>query len=86
MGDISKGVFIYCSNSLSKNKGWQTLAGTSLGTPCWAAFIAIANEASGTRFKNMHGKLYYMAKNDKDHTNFNDIIKGDNGELYAKDG
>lgn len=57
-----------------------------MGAPCWAAFIAIANEASDTRIKNMHEKLYYIAKNDKDHINFNDIIKGNNGKFYKKYG
>jgi len=86
LGDMSKGVSIYCSNPLIKDNGWLTLAGTSLGAPCWAAFMAIANEASGMRIKNIHEELYNIAKNDKQHTNFNDIVKGDNGVLNAKDG
>ena len=57
-----------------------------MGAPCWSAFIAIADEAAGTRIKNIHEKLYEIAKNDKKHTNFNDITKGNNGEFFAKDG
>jgi len=83
-GDISKGVAIYCSNPLIKDNGWSQLAGTSLGAPCWSAFFAIANEATGERIKNIHEKLYDIAKNDKNHNNFYDIIQGNNGKFYAK--
>ncbi|MGC7871363.1 hypothetical protein ACPUYX_07500 [Desulfosporosinus sp. SYSU MS00001] len=85
-GDISNGVAIYCSNPLIKENGWSNLAGTSLGAPCWSAFIAILDEAAGMRIRNIHEKLYDIAKNDKKHTNFNDIVKENNGEFFAKDG
>lgn len=85
-GDTSKGVSVYCSNSLIDKKGWFELSGTSLGAPCWSAFMAIVNEAHGTRIKNIHEKLYDIAKNDKTHTNFYDIVEGNNGQFYTKNG
>lgn len=85
-GDISKGVAIYCSNKLIEDSGWSSLSGTSLGAPCWAAFLAIANEALGSNLTNINERLYNIAKNDKKHINFNDITEGDNGEFYADEG
>ncbi len=44
MGDPNTGAAVLDSYSSSASDPWATVAGTSLGTPCWAGLIAIVNQ------------------------------------------
>ncbi|GIM29857.1 serine protease [Clostridium polyendosporum] len=75
--DELKGVAVYCSPVYNNQTGWTTLAGTSLGAPSWAAFIALVNEENNTPITNIHDKLYKLAKNKEQYSiNFRDITSG----------
>jgi subtilase family serine protease len=43
-GDPQTGVQVYETSPYSGYGGWQTVGGTSLGTPAWAAIIAIVDQ------------------------------------------
>jgi subtilase family serine protease len=67
------------------NSSWYTVGGTSLATPCWAAFIALADQNSSTPLSNVQNQLYSLAKTQYA-TNFRDITSGNNGGYSAKTG
>jgi hypothetical protein len=43
-GDPNTGVAIYDSYDFGNSRPWAMVGGTSLGAPCWAGLIAIANQ------------------------------------------
>jgi hypothetical protein len=50
-GDPQTGVQVYQTSPLSGFGGWQTVGGTSLGTPAWAAIIAIVDQGRAVEGK-----------------------------------
>jgi hypothetical protein len=80
-GDPRTGVQYYDSYGSPPNP-WQTNAGTSLGAPCWAGLIAIADEGRVIAGRNpLSGPtqtlpaLYSLAG-----TDFNDVTTGNNAQ------
>ena len=87
-GDPEQGYSIYCSTPDSGYVGWQTLAGTSGGTPQWASLIAIADQGRAYQGKvsldsatQLHSAIYALPNED-----FNDIITGSNSAFSAGPG
>jgi subtilase family serine protease len=63
--------------------------GTSVGTPCWAALIALANQGRCTPLTDAHQVLYSLAGtqlNFNPYGFFRDITEGNNGDHYAGPG
>ncbi len=44
VADPRTGVSVYSTSSTNGQSGWRTVGGTSLGSPAWAAIVAIADE------------------------------------------
>lgn len=59
--------------------GWCLCAGTSAGTPQWAAVAAIANQADGP-LGFLTPRLYQVYKNGSYASSFHDITVGDNSD------
>jgi len=53
-------------------------AGTSAGTPQWAAIVALADQAAGHRLGSINKTLYHIGKSDAYSTAFNDVTAGNN--------
>jgi hypothetical protein len=87
--DPNTGVSVYDSyNDTSGQDPWEKIGGTSLGTPCWSAMIAIADQrrvaAGGTTLDGPSQTLpalYTLAAGD-----FHDITVGGNGVFSAGPG
>lgn len=80
---ISGGV---CSTS-SGQAGWFFCAGTSLSTPLWAGFLAVALQMrGGGSFGNIGPKLYGLANSVAYSTAFHDITSGSNNGYSASSG
>ena len=88
--DPQTGVLVYDSYNYATSP-WQEYGGTSLGTPCWAGLIAIANQGraqagqatlnSSTDPQQTLTALYSLPSAD-----FNDITVGYNGGFFARPG
>jgi subtilase family serine protease len=80
--DPATGFSIYTSHGFAGQTGWLVAAGTSAGSPQWAALFALANEKRDAG--NLSGSnptsspIYDVATNDYRHT-FVDIKSGGNG-------
>ena len=60
--------------------GWFPCAGTSLSTPLWAGFLAVAVQLSnGVEFGNIDPLIYQLASSNRYSTDFHDITTGNNG-------
>jgi subtilase family serine protease len=59
--------------------GWVTFGGTSVGTPGWAAIVAIADQKAGHNLGFINPALYLLALNKKLYSaDFHDITSGNN--------
>jgi subtilase family serine protease len=80
VADPGTGVAIYDSVPLNGAAGWFEAGGTSVGTPQWAALIAIANSIRAAAGKapltGSQGVLYDAITHASD---YNDTAKGTNG-------
>jgi hypothetical protein len=83
--DPNTGVALYDSYDNSVSAPWSKLGGTSLGAPCWAGLVAIANQLRASNgFGSLDGPtqtlpgLYALPPSD-----FNDITSGYNGGYSA---
>jgi hypothetical protein len=64
--------------------GWFGCAGTSLSTPLWAGFLALALQARGGRsFGNISPRLYQLAHSSAYSNDFHDITSGSNNGYSA---
>jgi kumamolisin len=80
---VSSGV---CSTS-SGQAGWFFCAGTSLSTPLWAGFLAVALQMrGGGSFGNIGPKLYGLWNSGAYSTAFHDITIGSNNGYSASTG
>jgi hypothetical protein len=59
--------------------GWFGCAGTSLSTPLWAGFLAVASQVKGGNFGNIDPLLYQIANSGSYSSNFHDVTSGSNG-------
>jgi subtilase family serine protease len=59
--------------------GWVTFGGTSVGTPGWAAIVAMADQKAGHDLGFINMALYLLASNKKTYNaDFHDITSGNN--------
>ncbi|HET7627944.1 MAG TPA: S53 family peptidase [Bacillales bacterium] len=89
--DPNTGVAVYDSTRLQGEKGWFQVGGTSLGAPCWAALIALADQGRTSPLSSTETltKLYQIAGDTGSSgyvANFYDITSGNNGGFAAKAG
>jgi subtilase family serine protease len=86
----STGVAIYDSTNYEGQSGWFEVGGTSVGSPSWAAVVALIDQgrgagnylSSGTSSHNILTDLYNLAGTTGSTgytTNFHDITTGSNG-------
>ena len=81
----SPGVWVYSTSSdkcgAGRNSaGWFGCAGTSLSTPLWAGFLAVALQVRGGRSFGNIGPLLYQLGNSASYSSiFHDITLGSNG-------
>ena len=83
---LNPGIWVYSTISAGACKtangqaGWYGCSGTSLSTPLWAGFLAIALQMKGVgSFGNLGPKLYQVASGAAYPTAFHDITSGNNG-------
>ncbi len=87
VADPNTGVEVYDSTPYNGQTGWFTLGGTSVGTPQWAALVALADQTrtTGSLYTTQsNSPLYYAATdtatNPNAYTeNYRDITTGSNG-------
>jgi subtilase family serine protease len=81
--DPNSGVAVYSSTMDQGQKGWFQVGGTSLGSPCWAALIALADEGRTTPLTSFNtiSSLYGATSSD-----YHDITSGSNGGFTAVSG
>ncbi|HET7616050.1 MAG TPA: S53 family peptidase [Bacillales bacterium] len=89
--DPNTGVAVYDSTRIQGQKGWFQVGGTSLGAPCWAALIALADEgrASALSSEEALTKIYQIAGDagSSGYSNdYYDIRSGNNGGFQATSG
>jgi subtilase family serine protease len=70
---LDNGLLVRWTSSGQPGSGWWLFAGTSVGTPQWAAIFAIADQAAGHGLGNVNTLLYGLSSAD-----FHDIKAGDN--------
>jgi hypothetical protein len=69
-----------CVSGAINQPGWFGCAGSSLSTPLWAGFLAIALQIKGSgSFGNIGPRLYQVASSSSYASSFNDITSGTNG-------
>ncbi|MDR7240171.1 S53 family peptidase [Neobacillus drentensis] len=66
--------------------GWVVVDGTSVGTPCWAAIIALADQIRNLPLTDGHQELYNLAKGAQYVRNYNDITVGCAGSFCCTPG
>jgi subtilase family serine protease len=64
-GDPATGVAVYDSTPYSGSSGWSQIGGTSVGSPCWAGIIALADQSASTPLSsnNLSSSPLYNAAN-----------------------
>jgi len=78
----TRGYVIYGSAGAFRGRGWQTVGGTSLATPLWAALTALADQQMVThRLGLLSPSLYPIARQDP--RAFTDVALGQNDYLAA---
>lgn len=82
--DPNTGVAVYDTTRDSGQSGWFEVGGTSVGSPSWAALIALADQGRTTPLSNsdVMTQLYSLAGATGSTgymTNFHDITSGSNG-------
>jgi subtilase family serine protease len=89
--DPNTGVAVYDSTLESGQKGWFQVGGTSFGSPCWAALIALADQGRTTPLTsyNTIAQLFTIAGTTNSSgyvNNYHDIITGNNGGFFSQAG
>lgn len=82
--DPNTGVAVYDSTNYQGQKGWFVIGGTSVGAPCWAALVALADEERSTPLSNasLNADLYNIAGTTGSSgyvNNYHDVTTGSNG-------
>ena len=89
--DPNTGVAVYDTARYQGQAGWWQVGGTSLGAPCWAGLIALADSGSSSPLSSSQAlaKIYSLAGTTGSsgyNTNFYDVTSGNNGGYYAQSG
>jgi hypothetical protein len=84
LGGVGFWVYSTASNKCTPDDtnygaGWFGCAGTSLSTPLWAGFLAVASQVKGGNFGNIDPLLYQIANSGSYSSNFHDVTSGSNG-------
>ena len=84
VGGVGFWVYSTASNKCSQEDtnygaGWFGCAGTSLSTPLWAGFLAIASQIKGGSFGAIDPLLYQIANSGSYSSIFHDVTSGSNG-------
>ena len=78
----TRGYVIYGTAGAFKGQGWQSVGGTSLATPLWAALTALADQrAARHRLGLLSPSLYRIARQDPGA--FTDVVAGTNDYLAS---
>jgi subtilase family serine protease len=83
VADPNTGVAVYSSTRYNGQKGWFVVGGTSLSSPLWAGFIALADQGRGTALTDGHSALYNLATGSSYGTDYHDVQSGTNGTCGA---
>ena len=75
-----RGYVIYGTTGGFSIKGWQTIGGTSLATPLWAALTALADQQLATRRLGLLSPSLYRIDR-ADPRAFTDVVTGNNDYL-----
>jgi len=76
----TRGYVIYGTAGAFKGQGWQSVGGTSLATPLWAALTALADQQRGShRLGLLSPSLYRIDRTDP--KAFTDVVTGNNDYL-----
>ncbi len=89
VADPNTGVLVYDGNDYPA--GWYVVGGTSLAAPCWAAIVALANQARAAAklgpLTDGHQALYSLAATAANYAKYyRDITAGYNGDYAAQTG
>lgn len=81
----TRGYLVYgTAGGFRRNQGWQTVGGTSLATPLWAALTALADQQRGShRLGLLSPSLYRVDRTDP--KAFTDVVSG-NDDYLARGG
>ncbi|MCM2535350.1 S53 family peptidase [Neobacillus pocheonensis] len=87
VGDLATGVSVFSSTPIPDGStGWVVAGGTSVGTPCWAGIIALADQIRNVPLTDGHQELYNLAKGSQYARNYNDITVGCAGNFCCTPG
>ena len=76
---IEHGLLTWLDVPGDPGNGWVTFGGTSVGTPAWAAIVAMADQKAGHDLGFINNALYLLAGNAKTYSaTFHDITIGNN--------
>ena len=79
----TRGYVVYGTAGAFQGKGWQTVGGTSLATPLWAALTALADQQRGShRLGLLSPSLYRIDRTDPQA--FTDVRTGNNDYLSRR--
>jgi subtilase family serine protease len=76
--DVYNGVLVSCTACFGGTQAFTIFGGTSSGSPQWAAFTALADQAAGHRLGFLNPKLYQIASSPLYSLAFHDITVGNN--------
>jgi kumamolisin len=81
----TRGYLVYgTAGGFRRNQGWQSVGGTSLATPLWAALTALADQQRGShRLGLLSPSLYRVDRTDP--KAFTDVVSG-NDDYLARGG
>jgi subtilase family serine protease len=89
--DPNTGVAVYSGTNYQGQSGWFVIGGTSVGSPCWAAMLALVDQGRTTPLSSLDAiqQLYQIAgtTNSSGYTNnYHDITQGSNGGFSCMSG
>lgn len=78
----------YTGVSVYYNRGWYVVGGTSLGTPCWSALLAVRASGGNSETNTFQTSLYQAVSSSTNtySTLLRDIVQGTNGIYSAVTG
>ncbi|MCM3768448.1 hypothetical protein [Neobacillus niacini] len=77
IADLATGLSVFSSTPIPDGStGWVVAGGTSVGTPCWADIIALADQIRNVPLTDGHQELYNLARGSQYARNYNDITVG----------
>jgi len=89
VADPNTGVEVYDSTPYNGQTGWFTVGGTSVGTPQWAALVALADQTRTAGSPSLYttqtsSPIYYAANSTAYASDYRDITTGSNGRRNCR--